>query len=262
MFSLMMFISATIMRGQSIPDMTIEKEFSSQVKSVDEFIQRFNGNESHPNLNESTNNRANNILALFNYQIEHENLSDTLFKKRILDFVHKVENNKVQLRLTGGEIYAVVNVTSTIRGKIVSLDLIFQSQMYKKGRVRWAIVGVKGMAESNVIDTANYYAISPTEHEIHFMGLSDIFAYNSRDIMGYRGNKSKVDELSVFLTMSVLDSVRINKVNNLTMYCLDVPDYVFTIDEFGRRGTNSGWLISSLSKVSNKEEYINKILGI
>ena len=61
--------------------------------------------------------------------------------------------------------------------------------------------------------------------------------------------------------MSMLGKVHLVRINELAMFCLEVPGYSFTINEQGRSGSNSGWLISDLTEVSDKSEYIDKLLG-
>lgn len=247
--------------AQSFPDMILNKDFAAQVKSIDEFIQRFNGEESHPEV--KADNRMLNLIALSDYKMDHEELSDSLFKNKILEFVQTVETSNTKIKLTDSNIYAEVEIIVTLSGKTASLFLLLQSQTYNTDRVRWAIVGVRGLEEVGVIDTKHFYGISPVEHETHFMSIGDIFAHNAPEIMGYRGKDTKIDELSVFMTMAMLGIVRISSVKNLTMHCLDVPNYVFTINEEGRNGQNSGWLISSITRINEnkKTEYLSKLLG-
>lgn len=247
--------------AQSFPDMTLDKDFAAQVKSVDEFIQRFNGDELHPELKRE--DRMFNILALFDYEMNHEGLSDSAFKKKVMDFVYQVNADGAKIKLTDDAFYAEADITVNISGKQTSLSIFLQSQTYNKDRIRWAIVGVHGLTQAGIIDTEHFYGISPVDHETHFMSIGDIFAHNVPEIIGYRGKDTKIDELSVFLTMAKLDKIRIVNVNELTMHCLEIPNYVFTINEKGRRGRNSGWLISKIIKINENEknEYKSKLLG-
>ena len=255
-------MSTTVnMVAQSFPDMALDKDFAAQIKSIDEFIQRFNGDESHPELKRE--DRIVNLLALFDYKMNHEGLSESAFKKIVMDFVQQVNASGSKIKLTDDAFYAEAEITANISGKSLSLSIILQSQTYNKDRIRWAIVGVRGLAKAGIIDTEHFYGISPVDHETHFMSIGDIFAHNAPEIIGYRGKDTKIDELSVFLTMAKLDKVRIISVNQLTMHCLEIPNFVFTINEEGRRGGNSGWLISKVVKINENEKnkYKSKLLG-
>ena len=249
------------MVAQSFPDMTLDKDFAAQVKSIEEFIQRFNGVESHPEL--KGGDRIVNILALFDNKMNREGLPDSAFKKKVMDFVQQVNANGSKIKLTDDAFYAEAGITANISGKSLSLSIILQSQTYNKDRIRWAIVGVRGLAKAGIIDTEHFYGISPVDHETHFMSIGDIFTHNAPEIIGYRGKDTKIDELSVLLTMTKLGKVRIVCVNQLTMHCLEIPNYVFTINEEGRSGGNSGWLISNVTKINEnkKKEYLTKLIG-
>lgn len=253
-----MIAFASTANAQLIPDIAMEKDFNAQVKSVDEFIQRFNGMETHPDIKASADSRTRNLVALFDYKMNHKGMSDSAFVNFVSKFVKSVEEKNVKISLTDADMYAVADIKAAVMGKSFSLKLTLQSQTYNNGRVRWAIVGVDGLF--NAIDTTKYYGISPVEHETHFMGLGDIFKNNSADIIGYRGKHTYLDELSVFLGLTMAGKVDISEVSKLTIHCLSVPDYAFTINEQGRGGRNSGWLISSLTNIDSKKEYIiNKL---
>lgn len=247
--------------AQSLVGLDMEKNFQAQVKSIDEFIQRFNGMESHPDIEASADSKTRNLVALFDYKMSHSGMTDSMFTHFVSEFVNAVEKKDAKICLTDGDMYAEADISATVCGKKASLKLFLQSQSYNKDRVRWAIVGVKGLFAANVVDTTKYYGISPVEHEIHFMGIGDIFKYNSPEMPGYRGMRTVLDELSFFLGLAMAGQVSVSAVNELTMHCVEVPGYAFTINEQGRDGRNSGWLISSLEKITDKTEYINKLLG-
>lgn len=240
-------------------DFNFISDFAAQIKSMDEFIQRFNGVESHPEISLGQDSRRANLWALFDHTLLTSHEGDENTEGLIKEFISKVEHDSVTLSLLSPQMFVVADVSVMIEGKPTELQLIFRQQMFHGEYIRWAINGVRGLLKSKLIDLDTYYGISPIEHEKNFMGLNDIFAHNSRDIMGYRGIGVVIDELSVFLTLAWMDKVRIEDVHKLTFHCLEVPGYVFTINEKVRRGNNSGWLITYLSPLtySEKEKYTN-----
>ena len=257
-----MLLTTMGLAAQALPDVATGKYFASQVKSVDEFIQRFNGQELHPDVTDTAQQWMYNLVALFDYQMPHKDMPDSLFKQAVLKFANCVKDNGVKLQLTDADMYAEVQADAQVLGREVELSLVLQSQTFGNGLTRWAIVGVKGLKKAGVVDTTNYYGISPVEHEIRFMGLGDIFEKgNNARSMGYRGKEVQIDELSVLLALGMVGEVRILEVNKLTMHCLEVPGYVFTINEQNRGGSNSGWLISNFWELGNKKKYINELLG-
>lgn len=257
-FLLLMLIIPVVMNAQSVPDLMLGKIFSTQVKSIDEFIQRFNGDESSEDVTDSVQGRLHNLIALFDYHTLRESMPDTVVKQKVLNFIDCVEQSNAKIRLTDADMYAEVKTQAIVLGKNVDLSLILQSQNYGNNQTRWAIIGTKGLADANIIDTVRFYGINPVEHEIHFMGLEDIFEKdNNSHLIGYRGKDTSVDELSVLFALGMTDNVRISEIEKLTMHCLEVPGYVFTIDEHN----NLGWCISGFMKLENKEKYINKLFG-
>lgn len=250
--------------AQSLLDLSLNADFAAQVKSIDEFICRFNGIELNPEIkNDSGIRRRNNIIALFDFQMSHTKLSDNEFKQLITGFVNRAIESGIRLQITNSKMWAEAKSSIKVDGKKKVVTLVLKSETYKKNFVRWAIVGVKGLVEADIIDTTNYYAISPVEHEIHFMTLDNIFRNNRAKIMGYRGKDATIDELSVFLTLAMTGKIDFCMVDKLTIHCLEVPGYAFTINELGRRGNNSGWLISKLIPLEDydKKQYIKKLLN-
>lgn len=249
--------------AQIISNTTLNTDFAAQVKSIDEFICRFNGTEANPEIKKDTNWRTNNLMALFDYQMDRTGLSDNEFRNLLTGFVNQVIANNVTIQITDAAMWAEAKSCITIDEKKISITLVLQSETYNENLVRWAIVGVRGLTQADIIDTTKYFPISPVEHELHFMSLDDIFQRNHSEIMGYRGKDVHIDELSVLLALAMVGKIRFNEVDKLTIHCLEVPGYVFTINEQIRSGNNSGWLISKLItlKEKDKKQYIQKLLN-
>jgi len=256
---LLVLMFTAMSKAQVLPDSIMKHNFRSQVKSLDEFIQRFNAVELHPD----SDSRYYNLISLFDYEVMRASVQDSLVKRKIEEFVEVVDSRNVMIKLTDGELYAEIDVEAIICEKRVMLKLYLQSQTYREDRTRWAIVGAKGLVDSGLIETQKFYGISPVDHEIHFLGLDNIFENNLKEIMGYRGKDTLIDELSVLLTMAMLDKVRIVSIDNLTFHCLQVPGYIFKIKESNKSSNNSGWLISKLMECDNeiKSMYVQKLLG-
>ena len=178
-------VSQNVM-AQHIVDMAFKHNFEAQVKSIDEFINRFNGTESNPDIRRDSNQRKKNIIALFDYQMSHAGLSDDDFKRLIVGFVDRAQESGVTLRLTDADMWAEAQSDMTIGNKKKKVTLILKSETYKDNLVRWAIAGVSGLVDAGVIDTSKYSAISPVEHELHFMSLDGTINGNRKGIMNYR----------------------------------------------------------------------------
>lgn len=250
-------------QAQNIPDMTLSSDFRAEVKSLEEFMSRFNGTESKPGIKDDENSRRNNLINLFNFQMDKGNTNRELVTNRVNEFVDSILINNIKIRLTNAGLWAECVCRMKYQGKEKNLTLIFQNEEYKKERYRWAIVGVRGLKELSLYNSEKYYAISPVEHEVHFIGLDNYLNANPTHAFGYRGLGCKIDPLSVFLTLIRTNKISFELVEKQTFYYFDIPGYIITIDEYSRRGTNSGWLISSFDKVSHEEKVnrLNKLIG-
>lgn len=243
-------------QAQVLPDEMLNRDFAAQVKSMNEFVARFNGTDS---------TYKGGVVRLFDYQMSHDGMTDTEFRQHISDFVQMVEQGSLHIRLTDGGMYAEVKTMATVCEKAVPLTLVLHSETYQGDYVRWAIVGAKGLAAAGIIDTSRVATISPVEHELHFMTIDELFTHdNCQHIMAYRGSGVRIDELSVLLTLAMTDKIRIRQVDDVTLHCMDIPGYVFTINELGRRGDNCGWLITNLKKMNDNDKtiYLKQLFGL
>ncbi len=249
--------------AQSLPDASFNYDYAAEVKSLDEFRARFNGEESKPDVEEAEGSRRNNLLSLFDFQMEQGGLTREEFGDRLNAFVDTVMSGNIQFGITDCGLFAECLCRMTYAGKERHVTLYLRSERMPGDRYRWAIAGVKGLPEAGIIDTDRYYTISPVEHEVHFMGLSDMLNENPSQAFGYRSKESVIDQLSVFLTLVHSGLLKFELVERETFLYFDIPGFVIRIDEITRRGDNSGWLITSLEEVSDeeKEVRINNIYG-
>lgn len=250
-------------QAQNILDMTLSSDFRAEVKSLEDFMSRFNGKESKPGIKDDENSRRNNLINLFNYQMDKGKTNREIFTNRVNELVDSILINNIEFKLSNAGLLVECVCRMKYQSKEKNLTLIFQNEEYKEDRYRWAIVGVRGLKELGLFDFERYYAISPVEHEVHFMGLDNYLNVNPTHAFGYRGLGCKIDPLSVFLTLVRTNKVSFELVERQTFYYFDIPGYIITIDEYSRRGTNSGWLISSFDKVSHAEKInrLNKLIG-
>lgn len=251
-------------KGQNfLPDMTINKDFAAQVKSVDEFIARFNGDESKPEL-VTDSLRKDNIVHLFDFQISHGGLNKEQFKKQIQDFVSSVLQWDERLSIASRGTYAEAKCRVIYKKKQYNISLFLQREKTKKGGQKWAVMKVKGLSALGLYDNKRL-TISPVDHETHFMSLQDLFQANKKIVPSMRSNEVEIDELSFFFALCVANAIEFELVEDLKFHFTDLPDYAFIVEEKGRTGKNSGWLITKikkLSSVSEKDAYIKELLGI
>lgn len=246
----------------SIQDHTLTDDFHCEVKSLEEFQMRFNGLESKPSVKSDSLVRRNNIINLFDFKMNKGNLTKEQFDNKINAFVDSVLLNNVDFNITNVGLWAECKTKIKYKGSIKTIFLILQSEKTDKDLYRWAIIGVKGLEKSGIINS-RFYTISPVEHEVHFMGLYDSINENFSHAYGYRSRNAKIDELSVFLTLVSTESIKYDSIVEQIYHYVDIPGFVFSIKEIVRKGSNSGWLISAFDQVTNDEKikYVKKLFG-
>ena len=257
------FLAQEPIFAQSLPDMTLSLDFNAEVKSLEEFMARFNGDETKPGIPDDDNKRRNNLLSLFDSNIDKKGKSREQFVKELSEFIDTVIVNKTRFSIINSRLLVECVCKMKYKKKIVNMTLVLRNEEYKKNMFRWAIVGVKGLQEAGILAVDKVYPISPAEHEIHFIGLHDYLNANPAHAYGYRGKDVKIDPLSVFFTLVHEGTLLFDIVEKQTFLFYDIPGYVISINEITRSGQNSGWLISSFNKLSEieKGKQIKKVLG-
>lgn len=242
--------------AQHIPDLTLSLEYASEVKSLDEFRARFNGEESKPGIKEDNDYRRENLLNLFDLNIDKGDLTKEQFINRLNNFMDSVLINNCQFKISDSNLWAECICKMKYNKQDLTLTLYLQSECYKKDRYRWTIVGVKGFEKAGIIAKNKLYPISPVQHEVHFIELQDMLNENRTHAFGYRKKGTQIDQLSVFLAWVYAGIIEFEIVEKQTFYYFDVPGYIFTINEIIRTGGNRGWLITSLEEATKEQKEI------
>lgn len=237
-------------------DTSWQREFTEHVKSIDEFMKRFNGEEAYPGLEKTDENFLKlNLFSLLDHQMNKD------AKQSAIPFVSAIINSGVKLNYSDSLWYAEAKCDITYKGSPKTITLFLCPERIKDNKFRWVFCGADGI-NGNLIDTNNKSAISPVEHEIHFMELQSIFKNDRQHAFGYKQNGYKIDQLSVFLTFVYAGQINFTSVSELKFHFFNVPDYRFIVEEIGHRGSNAGWLITSFNKLpqANKNKYINNLI--
>ena len=241
---------------------SLDAEFLASVKSVNEFMARFNGDERKPSVVNEGDSRRNNILALFDFKIDFAGTSEDEYMAMVEDFIHQVDNWHGRLRLVDADAWAELPCQFAFNKKNLTLTLVMHMESMSEEEKRWTIAGVRGLREAGLYGEG-HSVISPVEHETHFMGLNDLFNLNKSLLPSLRPQSREIDELSMFLGLAMCGALQFRSTGELKVHFIDVPGYIFTIEEIGRQGNNSGWLITHLAKadVEQKEQFTLHLFG-
>lgn len=259
--------------GQThLPDMTLERDFAAQVKSVDEFIARFNGDESKPGIKadsvrtvveKTSTQRSDNIISLFDFKMSHEGLDDNMFKKRILDFTRTAVSWDRKLSLQALGTIAEASCLIKYGGKQYTITIFLKRDSTERGNNKWGMAGVRGLEKLGLFNSKRV-TISPVDHETHFMSLQDFFQSNRNLVPSLRANDKEIEQMSFLFGLCVAKAINFICVDRLKFHFMDMPLYNFVVEEKGREGTNSGWLITKIIDTPNdneKKKYYIELFG-
>lgn len=248
-----------------ISDMLLKENFQAQVKSIEEFQARFNGDESKAGLENDNDSisRRHNIINLFDFQLDKKGLDKEQFITKLNNFADSVILNHFKFDALSSGLWSECKCRFQYKGERRIITIVLQRELYKNGIYRWAVVAIKGLKEAGIINTERFYPISPVEHETYFLGLQDLFNENPSHAMGYRSKNVKIDELSVFLFLIQSELLKFDLVEEQIFHCIDVPGFIFSIKEIIRTNQNSGWLINNFYQASEEDKisFIQKLYG-
>lgn len=235
-------------------DIIDTKLFSSRVKLVSEFMERFNGEERNPYIDPSTTEIEKiNLCRLFDAVFILKNRAE--LEPKVFQFVDSVLQNKVKINYSDPDWFATTTCVGKFKGKELKFDLILTVEPRGKDMYKWVIADVKGdIFNLKPSRDSEKIMLLPNEHESNFMRLNSITNEIDNYIPLYSSKVSVVDRLTVFNTLVYYNFLNIEYVSDIEYTFLQVPGYLFTIKEFERETANSGWLIQSWSEVSDDEK--------
>lgn len=241
--------------AQQIDPANLNRDFEAQVNTVSEFAGRFNGKPGTPAAD-----REKAILALFDYQMDHQSLDSAAFRRRVADFARTAARSTARMAANADRLVAEVACRASVNGASRTLRLLLTRERLASGSNRWAVADIGGLFAAKA-DTAARRALNPIMHEMHFMDLGrDLQPAHAAQ---YRAAAARLDPLTAALTMTADGKLTIGQTESVTFHCLDFPGWAFTISQRTRRGANSGWLITSLTPLTgkDKDQYIHKLLS-
>ena len=255
-------LSCKFCLGQVLPSDSIWKaEFLFRVKQIDEFMGRFNGEESIQTDVADSLKHSLNLLYLFNRDLFDSNRDSMMQATEA--FINKVLESKTKLYYEDGGWLAEVGCNCIYKGKKDTVTLYLKPEKNEEFNYRWVIVGAKGKLLRLIPPKRNRgLEILPNNHEIAFRALSKIASLGSSNVLNYAERDYEPNALAVFYALVYADALKIESTGNITYHFFEVPGYVFTVDRFNRKGTNVGWLISNLLPIQEeeKQQYYDHLL--
>jgi hypothetical protein len=222
-----------------------------QVKDLSQFMDRFNYNEHLLFKKDSTPNRYKNLISLLN-------LKDTSFRSnpKTTSFLKFVCNEKSNIKLNykDDKWFAIAHCSFIYHGKEKSVNLILKLDNINNDRFYWVIHDVQSdLFQFPKNDKRNSLFINPMNHEVGFTELSRALSKKS-DIVAYTSSGNISDELSAFLLYVKNGDLQFKQINAIDFDFLQIEGWFFKVKDFFRVSYNSGWLISSIKKMTNEEK--------
>ena len=239
-----------------------ETDLYASTKQVNQFFRRFNGEEDvkgerlYPEDKDYQNTelRKKYLGNLF----DNDNrliapAARTEFVSHILD-----KNDPVYLEFLGGEWFAEVTTTFLYQGTERFLTLFLQLEKDTVGS-KWVINQVffepfeKIFANQDSLRSNGQKFLHPMSHELDFMNLVRTFESKS-SLEHYLAWKYHPDYLTLFVYEFKKGNLTFKTINKVKFHFFQVDGWYFELSDFNRKGYNTGWLISSLSKISKDEK--------
>lgn len=252
-FSILILVGYLRCNAQ-IFDMLNSDLYHGRVKLVSEFIQRFNGEEKNPYVDpKATDVEKINLCQLFDIESIVKNRAEV--EPKAFQFIDSVMQNNVKIHYSDVEWYAKVKCVGTFKGKEVTFPMYLTVEHRGKDMYKWVIADVEG----KIFDLfpsreSDKIMLLPNEHESNFMRLNSITSEKDDYITLYSSKYQNVNKLTVFNTLVYYGYLNIDYVTDIEYTFLQVPGYMFTIKEYERESTNSGWLIKDWNEISYAEK--------
>jgi hypothetical protein len=238
-----------------------ERELYAMTKQVSQFFSRFNNEEDqfgkkfHPNSPQWRESEKRRQLLPLLFDHENKRTSSALRDFFIADLTHVGE--EAFLEFLNGRWYAELATKFEHEGREVDIILFLMIEKENLGS-KWVVTNVYYPAFSRLfpkgeIAEREKHFLHPMSHELDFMNIYK--AFNTPDVIDYYAAKTySPDYLSLFFYEVKKGRMKFKAVDTLKFHILQVENWYFEVSYFNRGGMNSGWLISNLIYMTEKEK--------
>lgn len=245
--------------AQAQLDLNLEKNFTVANKQVNQFLRRFNNEESPKGekyLREDPMYRNLDVRRMvipMMFDKKNKQISDSAIMAFAVQVTHK--NEPFFLEFHSSEWCAEVDVAIRMNNKPMMYTLYLTLQKEEVG-YKWVITSAysedieKSFQRADSNSTTRF--IHPMSHELGFMNLEKMIQDST--IAPYLNRAYQLDYLSIFLYEWYQKSIEFVSVRSTKFHFFQVPNWYFTLEYFNRNESNSGWLISSLKPIKDERK--------
>ena len=247
--------------GQTIGNFKMdETELYAMTKQMGQFMRRFNyeedqyGEKLSPKDPRYHNNemRRKSLPILFD-QEKYGNQTD--LQRYFIEDVTK--DDSTFMTFLGGRWYSEVSTTFKYNGKETNVILFLAVEKEGVGS-KWVITNVYFSEFNKLFPTGEIaerekHFLHPMSHELDFMNIYKAFQ-NPDVIEYYASNEFQPDYLTLFFYEIKKGKLIFQHVDSVKFHVLQIKDWYFEISWFDRSGMNSGWLMSNVIYMPEKEK--------
>ena len=260
---LVLFLSleAFPLLAQSIGNVQMdEANLYAMTKQMGQFIRRFNyeedqfGNQINPKdpSYRNTEKRRQSMAILFDQQT-YGNQPD--LQRYFIEDV--TSNDSTFMTFLGGRWYSEVSASFKYKGKNVSIIMILGVEKEGLGS-KWVLNNIYFSEFNKLFPTGEIaekekHFLHPMSHELDFMNIYKIFK-EPEVIEYYASKRFEPDYLTLFFYEIKKGNLVFQEVESVKFHVFQIKDWYFEVSWFNRMGSNSGWLISNLIYISEKEK--------
>jgi hypothetical protein len=238
-----------------------ESHLYAQTKQVNQFFRRFNneedfeGNRYYPEdkLYRSKENRDYYLEMLFDKQ------ASLITKDLKKEFVKAVINSDSPVFLDfHGDLWFAELAANFIHNQNPESMMLFLQLEHENLGYKWVISNVyynkflKYFYKGDKSKVSKAF-LHPLSHELDFMNLRKAFK-DPVYLEYYANNNYKPDYCSLLFYEIKKGNMKFESVGQLKFHFFQVDGWYFEVSYFNRPGGNSGWLISKLYKITEKEK--------
>ncbi|MCF8367733.1 MAG: hypothetical protein K9G76_01730 [Bacteroidales bacterium] len=238
-----------------------ESDLYGQTKQVNQFFKRFNNEEDRfgkAYLPDNKNYRDNDFRITYMNML-FDNQSSLIATDLRNEFIETIcnANHPFYLDFHGDDWFAELATNFQFNNVKETPILFLQLEAENKG-YKWVITNVyfdKFLKHFNKGESAKVKKsfLHPMSHELDFMNIYKVFK-DARYAEYYADKTFKPDYKTLFFYELKKGSLVYESVGNLKFHFFQMDGWYFEVSYFNRPGPNSGWLISKLYKISEKEK--------
>ena len=247
--------------GQTIGDFKMdETELYAMTKQMGQFMRRFNYEEDQfgEKLNpkdpkyRSNEMRRKSLPILFDQQ---KYGTQTDLQRYFIEDVTK--GDSTYMTFLGGRWYSEVSCTFRYNGKPVNIMLILAVEKEGLGS-KWVLTNVyfsdfnKLFPNGEMAEREKHF-LHPMSHELDFMNIYKAFQ-NPEVIEYYASKVFQPDYLTLFFYEIKQGRMVFQHVDSVKFHVFQIKDWYFEVSWFNRSGLNSGWLMSNVIYMPEKEK--------